>query len=677
MHAFFCRIRLHKVGILGCLLLLLEGCGSLPFPPFSLPAPIDVVGYPNPHVRAIAEFSNPDGWRYTVLGTKTADGYPESIDTIVVTLPDGQEASCEYDNNRRLTRMAMPEGQTVHLAWDDEQGGIAHFNTSDGWELASLPFQAGGGGLTASKPVSIQKSIPSLRGLSDPRTDDVYDTIQVVCANGGEPISNVAMTVSAYCGERRVDYWVFPSSGTSQIRRPRSLPSGEAPQWAEAMQGALDALANVPDITFESACVPFIATIPYININPVIFCQFLQLSAACASDWEIVRGFFQPQSVDCSTITYRVHVMRAPTSPWIAWEADQSNWSFTVDEDAPATRFGIVANCPLAFLVVHVHNPEGVEIASIQGMRIDSVALYDCDKLIGYGAYSVDTHNRPIEIPAGTHTIKAEFNGMLLEQNVDLVEGKTQVITFIFTETVFDLAGWLDGLSYSANLSVDEVFNIAYGFHQTGPGWRVEAVQNGPPLPDGWATIDGVAQVGYVGDSAILEGHFSAALDLSFNSTGFNLVSSTHCEITKMEDCSPYYSGASICASWATGWTGEHLHNIPSPTSFTRWYIQYEGCGYCPIVLAEDVHGGAGFVFLGWEGYTEHPYYHIDSYGPSQFSTYPYFSIQNRCAEGDYPDDIPVTSISSPPDNQVNIHGTITGLRMSSIPYDLLGSGVR
>jgi len=67
------------------------------------------------------------------------------------------------------------------------------------------------------------------------------------------------------------------------------------------------------------------------------------------------------------------------------------------------------------YIIVHCHNPEGKEIASIQGMSQNSVEIYDGDTLIGYGAHNAETHNKPIEISPGTHTIKAKFNGMTKE----------------------------------------------------------------------------------------------------------------------------------------------------------------------------------------------------------------------------------------------------------------------
>ncbi|TBR20148.1 PKD domain-containing protein, partial [bacterium] len=83
-------------------------------------------------------------------------------------------------------------------------------------------------------------------------------------------------------------------------------------------------------------------------------------------------------------------------------------------------------------IIVHALNPQGVEIASIEGVGPDSVKIYDGESLIGYGAYNNETHNKPIAIPEGTHVIKAVFEGAELTQDIILQQGETKVIVFTF-----------------------------------------------------------------------------------------------------------------------------------------------------------------------------------------------------------------------------------------------------
>ncbi|MFA4888480.1 MAG: hypothetical protein WC628_02745 [Candidatus Omnitrophota bacterium] len=98
-------------------------------------------------------------------------------------------------------------------------------------------------------------------------------------------------------------------------------------------------------------------------------------------------------------------------------------------------------------IIVHCHNPEGKEIASISGMSQNCVEIFDGNAAIGYSAYNPETHNRAKAISVGTHTIKAKFNGITKEQNINLNPNETKVLTFIFTRTsiaattLFNLSG--------------------------------------------------------------------------------------------------------------------------------------------------------------------------------------------------------------------------------------------
>ena len=85
-----------------------------------------------------------------------------------------------------------------------------------------------------------------------------------------------------------------------------------------------------------------------------------------------------------------------------------------------------------SYIIVHALNPEGVEIGSIEGMGLHFWPVYDGDSQIGYIAHNEETHNQPISISSGVHTIKVEFNGMILEQNVTLEPGETKQLVFIF-----------------------------------------------------------------------------------------------------------------------------------------------------------------------------------------------------------------------------------------------------
>jgi PKD repeat protein len=97
----------------------------------------------------------------------------------------------------------------------------------------------------------------------------------------------------------------------------------------------------------------------------------------------------------------------------------------------------------VAYIIVHALNPEGIEIASIEGISPWDVRIYADGYWIGIGAHDNETYNRPILVNPGNHTIEIEFNGMTLKQDIHLAPGETKILDFEFprvenTETVIN-----------------------------------------------------------------------------------------------------------------------------------------------------------------------------------------------------------------------------------------------
>ncbi|MDP2936866.1 MAG: hypothetical protein Q8O86_10295 [Dehalococcoidia bacterium] len=143
-------------------------------------------------------------------------------------------------------------------------------------------------------------------------------------------------------------------------------------------------------------------------------------------------------------------------------EERQVLWNTALDLMASVFSVAFASSVPaasaegVAYIIIHVHNPEGVEIASIQGVDPGSVQIYDGDTLISYGTNNATTHNEPMGILPGAHTIKAVFNGMTKEQTITLSANDTKVVTFTFDRTEFDLLAVLQtARSGSVSISKD------------------------------------------------------------------------------------------------------------------------------------------------------------------------------------------------------------------------------
>jgi len=105
-----------------------------------------------------------------------------------------------------------------------------------------------------------------------------------------------------------------------------------------------------------------------------------------------------------------------------------------------------------AYIMVHAHNPEGVEVTTIEPPGRFPVQLYIDDTFLGL--QEEFPLNGQIAIPPGTHTVTAVFNGMAKTETVTLEAGQTRVLEFTFERTEFDLAGWLNSIGTSqASLS--------------------------------------------------------------------------------------------------------------------------------------------------------------------------------------------------------------------------------
>jgi len=101
----------------------------------------------------------------------------------------------------------------------------------------------------------------------------------------------------------------------------------------------------------------------------------------------------------------------------------------------------------VSYIIVHALNPEGIEIASIEGVKYGkySVGIFDEDTLIGYGAHDIETYNKPIAINSGAHTIKVRFNGMTLQQSITLVPGEIKALVFTFSRTEISESSFFSG----------------------------------------------------------------------------------------------------------------------------------------------------------------------------------------------------------------------------------------
>ena len=208
-------------------------------------------------------------------------------------------------------------------------------------------------------------------------------------------------------------------------------------------------------------------------------------------------------------------------------------------------------------IIVHCHNPEGKEIASIQGIGSNSVQIYDGNTLIGYGAYNAETHNKPIEISAGIHTIKAKFNGLTKEQIITLDPNETKMVTFTFERITHDFKDFWS-LSPTGSLSAS-----GNGKGLIGGGIGRYIFNSRLSSPGRYTCCFVGAPVG-------------ASIEYDISSSGLVTIGQHSISLkTNLSGTWKRYGGGWIRIQ-VSGATEEYVH-IPNPQlqGFTKWYYQW------------------------------------------------------------------------------------------------------
>jgi len=221
-----------------------------------------------------------------------------------------------------------------------------------------------------------------------------------------------------------------------------------------------------------------------------------------------------------------------------------------------------------SYIVVHCHNPEGKEIAGIDGMDGSVVQIYDNGKFLSSGPYAIGTHNSPMPSIPGTHVIKAMFNGMSKEQTITLNANQTKmvILTFGRTSKNYKEFWYLSPTGSISGSGADEGFiggGVGKFFFETsdysGPrSLLIQGYVHGSSGCGLYYNVNGSASIGIEQHNIILKanisGHCKGACD------GGNW----------LDGCIGPNKGAKIIMLWGA----LKYVNIPQPTGFTKWIYQ-------------------------------------------------------------------------------------------------------
>jgi len=293
-----------------------------------------------------------------------------------------------------------------------------------------------------------------------------------------------------------------------------------------------------------------------------------------------------------------------------------------------------------AYIITHLHNPEGKEIGSISGVSGAGVSP-------GTVAINEATHGVPNEVTPGNITITAQFNGITLEQNIDIAEGEVREIFFIFPRTEYIFG-----------------FNFEENFSDIGQLTGASASYNETEDADPWSWHRLVSYS--TGDSnTILDYIFSGECNLSPSNF------SVDCDLEYDMNVTPYYGFISLRFESESFNYITSLSLPPTRSDFTSWYVQSFISGVYPQLYWQLP--GSDFTFFN-DGETPripHQGFHIRTFLASR-------SVESLYARSDISltragiGDISGSKFGS---DSVSNSGTAS-MKMSSTPYDIEGTAV-
>lgn len=309
-----------------------------------------------------------------------------------------------------------------------------------------------------------------------------------------------------------------------------------------------------------------------------------------------------------------------------------------------------------ANIIVHCHNPEGKEIGSILGQY--SVVIFDGENTIGYGASNITDHEKSLTLKNGIHTIKAEFNGIVKEQNINLIAGETKDIIFIFNRTEFNiLSKIIEGFNGSVTLIFSRDFNREENkiIYNEIEGKYIKKYN-----------------VNFAGT-----GNFSINYSISFD--GINYRASALSSYSLTEEIPydtfpdlPYINDYSMIEyngdSDGSNIFFHQANLIPSQSGFSNWYTQSitSGSFYPRFRVLNSGSDSIGVIING--GSDSMLGYSVNSFS----ANISYDTLSGGGGFGMGPSSFVIIGPGEK-SNNFEITGTLSGLKMSSVPYDFTG----
>ncbi len=324
-------------------------------------------------------------------------------------------------------------------------------------------------------------------------------------------------------------------------------------------------------------------------------------------------------------------------------------------------------------IIAQAVNPEGIEITTIEGVSTESVEFFDGDTFIGYGA-GPEECGTWISLPAGVHTIRATFNGMTRRKDVYLPADEVTVVTFVFERKEVDLVSHLNSISVSGAVQLSGAFACRESRskpHFDGTSDRMEAWIEGTGVHYALA-----ANTNASGRPVADAFEYQGDMRVTLNAQEFVWSGCGRVALTEACTTNPWYSGDYFThMAVRTTVLLEDLSTLMKVTpGFSSWYIQGNMTGDYPHLVVSkrgradrpdwpywdrvhvvDLHDTTLIEVPNEETYTVH-----------------WSELGQEGASGH----VSITDWG-PKEWVLERYGTLENLKLSSVPYDVAGTGVK
>lgn len=325
-------------------------------------------------------------------------------------------------------------------------------------------------------------------------------------------------------------------------------------------------------------------------------------------------------------------------------------------------------------IIVHVHNPEGIEINSIKHTCQSSYyyqyspRIYINDTFIHYGASNIIEHNNVDILSPGVYTIKVTYNNMIQTKTVEVFNNKINTVIFLFNRVECNIMNWLNNLinrdlyqiqSGSAKVLsgevVDKSFNDVVNNFEVGT--RVRLVGFGSPPTSAEIFYHIESRLIFNSNNIIFEARGNGSLIIDYGMVDSWLMAYTQ-----------------VSPNWLT--TFSNLYNTSTLFKYYHSQLIFDGF-YEDFSLQNDTYSQLLFGIYNYRPDDGYVFSAIDASQeitkiksiPWQFSDLRTGSIANKSTSNDSIGYIDWTHFD-------RREGSVRQVKFSSVPYDVLEMGI-